>query len=82
MVEFEREYRFSNDYASYVAVARTMGCDTGYGNDTMLRIELENDRSGRMAPLLLDIRYSGVWTAEGVDRLVRDELGARYGARF
>lgn len=82
MVEFEREYRFRNNCSGYVARAKTYGTDTGYGNDTSLEIKLESDRWQYVEPLLYDIRYAGIWTAEEVDEFVRRELVEKFQARF
>lgn len=82
MVEFEREYRFHNDWSGYVAKAKTYGSHTGYGNDTSLEIKLESDTGLYVEPLRYDIRYAGIWTAEDVDEFVRQELGSRFQAVF
>lgn len=82
MVEFEREYRFRNDWSGYVAKAKTHESHTGYGNDTSLSVELESDTGLYVEPLLYDIRYTGIWTAEEVDAFVRQELESRFRARF
>lgn len=82
MIEFEREYKFHNNCSGYIARAKTYGGHSGYGNDTSLAIEFESDTWQHVEPLLYDIRYTGIWTAEEVDEFVRQELVSKFQAVF
>lgn len=80
MIEFERDYEFANDHGIFEAHAKTYGQEGGYGNGTSLEIRIEREGYDYIEPILLDIRYTGIWTAEGVDRLVRETLEDRWHA--
>jgi 3-deoxy-D-arabino-heptulosonate 7-phosphate (DAHP) synthase len=82
MIEFEKEYRFSNDWSCYVAKAKTYEGHTGYGNDTSLEVSLESDTGLYVESLLYDLRYTGMHTPEEIDEFVRYELAAKFRARF
>lgn len=79
MIEFEHDYEFANDRGIFEAHAKTYGHE-GYGNGTSLEIRVEREGYGYIEPILLDIRYTGIWTAEEVDQLVRDTLKERWHA--
>lgn len=38
MIEFKRDYEFTNDHGTFEADAKTYGQDNGYGNGTSLAI--------------------------------------------
>lgn len=79
MIEFERDYEFANDHGIFEAHAKTY--DHGdYGNGTGLEIRIEREGYGYIEPILLDIRYTGIWTADEVDQLVRETLEERWSA--
>lgn len=82
MIEFKRDYEFTNDHGTFEAHAKTYEGHTGYGNDTSLAIEFESDTWQHVEPLLYDIRYAGIWTAEEVDEFVRQELASKFKAVF
>lgn len=81
MVEFERDYEFVNSHGIFGAHAKTYGHE-GYGNGTSLEIRIEREGYGYIEPILLDIRYTGIWTAEEVDQLVKETLKEKWHARF
>ena len=80
MIEFKRDYEFTNDHGIFEADAKTYGQDNGYGNGTSLEIRIHREGYGYIEPILLDIRYTGIWTADEVDQLVRETLEERWGA--
>lgn len=79
MIEFKRNYEFDNDHGTFEAHAKTYD-HGGYGNGTGLEIRVKREGYGYIEPILLDIRYTGIWTAEEVDQLVRETLKDRWHA--
>lgn len=88
MIHFNKVYRFDNDRGDFTAIASTFGREDDYGNKTWLRIEIMSDNpmwcrtEANGNALTFDVRYEPLRGEEDVDQLVRDELIARYGARF
>lgn len=79
MVEFERDYEFVNSHGTFEAHAKTYE-HGDYGNGTGLEIRVMRDGYGYIEPILLDIRYTGIWTADGVDQLVKETLKEKWRA--
>ena len=79
MIEFSQDYEFANDHGVFEAHAKTYA-HGDYGNGTGLEISVRRDGYGYIEPILLDIRYTGIWKAEEVDRLVRETLGEKWHA--
>jgi hypothetical protein len=79
MIQFDKTYRFSNDFGEFAIKAYTEEHPSDYGNGTLLRFDVESEPKAYGRYRSFDIRYEHVHDADGVEEIVKRIIESDYG---